>query len=100
MATVIKTYTVTINTTQYILNESLYKLFCALTKTLVNDYTSDMDEVLFIISFNSTLDWIRVARDGDTFTVVGTGGNTEIMTLAQFNSFTSLCRTTSKGCNC
>lgn len=38
------------------------------------------------MSFNENVDWIRVARDGDIFTVVGTGGNTETMNLAEFNS--------------
>lgn len=100
MATLTKNYIVTVQGEPYTLTPELFKTFCLFANQLVNNYTDDMVELRFRLVFNGT-DWIEITRSGDEFSVVasGRGEYEETLTLAEFNTFVSLCRT-SKNCKC
>lgn len=99
MATLVKSYIVTVSGNEYILSQELFNTFCLYGNQLVNNYSNEMDELTFRISFGEA--WIELTRNGDNFTVAanGRGESEESLTLAEFNAFISICRT-SKNCKC
>ena len=100
MATLVKSYIVTVSGNEYILSQELFNTFCLYGNQLVNNYSSEMNELNFRLTFNDT-EWIELTRNGDNFTVAanGRGESEESLTLAEFNAFISICRT-SKNCKC
>lgn len=96
MATLTKNYIVTIDGFNYVLTPELFKTFCGFVGQF---YADGADELYFRLTFDTST-VIEIERLGDTYTITGSlSPNSEILTLAEFNIFVSICRT-SKNCGC
>lgn len=99
MAAITKNYIVVVDGVDYILTQDLFKTFCLYAQQLVTDFNDDTTELNFRLTYN-VADWIGVERTGaDSFVIETSGGDTETLTLIEFNTLMSICRT-SRNCKC
>lgn len=99
MATISKTFKVTVVAGEYFLTSEVGKEFCNLLTNLNKVTATDVVETKFRITFNLT-EWLEVTKTGTTFTILGSNGETENLTQAQVNTMLSSCRSVPSQSNC
>ncbi len=99
MATISKTFKVTVVAGEYVLTADVGKEFCNLLTALNKVTSTDVVETKFRITFNLT-EWIEVTKTGTTFTILTSDLLTENLTQARVNAMLSNCRSVPGQSNC
>lgn len=100
MATIDKTFSLTIGETIYTMTHEVGMIFCQQLTCINKAISNELDSVSFRIEYNTTT-WIEVTKTGNVFTVNASGGETETLQQTAINKLLSCCRSApTHNCNC